>query len=627
MPVKQHSQFSLLIKRRFGFFYLTQLLGAFNDNVFKNSLVIMITYQLSEQSNDVNMLVNLSAALFILPFFLFSATAGQLADKYEKSALMRKIKLAEIFIMLVAAIGFYYQQVNLLLAVLFMMGTQSSLFGPVKYGILPQHLHSHELVGGNALVETGTFLAILTGIIIGGSLIADHDNGRYWVSLLIITVAVFGYLSSRGVPEAKAADPGLKINWNPVSETWRNFIFVRPNRVVFLSILGISWFWFLGATYLTQLPNYTQVILGGDESVVTFLLAAFSIGIGVGSLLCERLSGHKVEIGLVPLGSIGLSIFGAEVYFLAQHEFSGELMTLDLFLQQANSWAIAINFLMIGLSGGLYIVPLYALVLERSEPSRRSRIIAANNILNAFFMVLSAVLAIALLANGFSIPELFLVLVALNILVAVYIYTLVPEFVMRFLVWLLIHSIYRVKKDGLDNIPDDGPAILVCNHVSFVDALIIAGSVRRPVRFVMYYKIFNMPLLSFIFKTAKAIPIAGAREDKNMLEAAYQEISHALDDGDLVCIFPEGKITADGEVNSFKPGIMKMLEKNPVPVIPLALSGLWGSLFSRKDKGLLSRRPRKLWAKIFLDAAYPIGAEDVSLAELETVVKDMKRNN
>lgn len=627
MSVKQHSQFSLLAKRRFGFFYITQLLGAFNDNVFKNALVIMITYQLSQQAGDINTLVNLSAALFILPFFLFSGTAGQLADKFEKSSLMRKIKFAEIVIMLVAAVGFYFQHINMLLAVLFLMGTQSAIFGPVKYGILPQHLHKDELVGGNALVETGTFLAILLGIITGGSLIADHEAGRFWVSALLLLVALAGYLSSRGIPVAEAADSKLSINWNPLTETWRSFAHVKTNRTVFLSILGISWFWFLGATYLTQLPNYTQTILGGDETVVTLLLAAFSIGIGIGSLLCERLSGHKVELGLVPLGSIGLSIFGVEVYFLAQQEFIGELMGLDLFLQQTNSWSVVVNFILLGLSGGLYIVPLYALVLDRSDPERRSRTIAANNILNALFMVLSALLAVVLLKNGLNIPELFLVLVILNVLVAVYIYTLVPEFLMRFLVWLLIHSIYRVKKDGMENIPDEGPAILVCNHVSFVDALIIAGSIRRPVRFVMYYKIFNIPLLSFIFKTAKAIPIAGARENRQMLDDAFEEISTALEQGDLVCVFPEGKITADGELNTFKPGVLNMLERNPVPVIPMALSGLWGSLFSRKDKTLLARRPRKFWANIFLDISSPVVSSDVKLAELEVSVKEMKRMN
>ena len=619
------SQFSLLLQRRFGFYYLTQLFGAFNDNVFKNALILMIAFQVVDLDLNVNTLVNLSAGLFILPFFLFSATAGQLADKYEKSSLMRKIKLLEVVIMLCAALAFYLQNISVLIGLLFLMGTQSTLFGPVKFGILPQHLKSEELVGGNALVEAGTFMAILIGIIVGGSLIADKESGTYYVSLVLVCTAVAGYLSSRGIPLAKAADPKIKINWNPITETWRNFHFTRQNRVVFLSILGVSWFWFLGATYLTQLPNYTKIELGAGEQVVTFLLALFSIGIGVGSLLCERLSGHKVEIGLVPLGSIGLSVFGIDLYFAGIVNHSAELLNTEAFLQLPGAWRLTIDFVMIGIFGGFYIVPLYAMILQRSEPSHRSRIIASNNILNALFMVLSAAIAIVVLNSGFSISDLFLILALLNIAVAVYIYSLVPEFLVRFLVWLLTHSIYRVKKIGLHHIPDEGPAILVCNHVSFADSLLIAGAIRRPVRFVMYYKIFKIPMLSFIFKSVKAIPIAGAREDITMLKKAYADISQALRDGDLICIFPEGEITNDGEIHTFKPGVKKMLERDPVPVIPMALSGLWGSLFSRKDGPIIKRRPRKFLAKITLALSEPIPADEFDTRLIEDKVRMLRQ--
>jgi len=618
------SQFSLLIQRRFGFYYLTQFFGAFNDNVFKNALIIMIAFQAVDQGLNVNTLVNLSAGLFILPFFLFSATAGQLADKYEKSRLMRKIKVFEVLIMLFAALGFYLQDINLLIGLLFLMGLQSTIFGPVKYGILPQHLKTEELVGGNALVEAGTFLAILIGIIVGGTLIADENNGHYLVSLVLVVTAVAGYLASRGIPLASAADVGLKINWNPITETWRNFRFTKQNRVVFLSILGISWFWFLGATYLTQLPNYTKVELGASEQVVTFMLALFSVGIGIGSLLCERLSGHKVEIGLVPLGSIGLSIFGIDLYFAGLESHAVELMGIKSFLQQAGAFRLSFDFLMIGVFGGFYIVPLYALILIRSEPTHRSRIIASNNILNALFMVLSAAMAIVVLNSGLSINDLFLIVALLNIAVAAYIYSLVPEFLVRFLVWLLTHSIYRVKKEGLDNIPDEGPAILVCNHVSFADSLLIAGAIRRPVRFVIYYKIFKIPILNFVFRSVKAIPIAGAREDITMLRKAYADISEALRNGDLICLFPEGEITKDGEIQTFKPGIKKMLKRDAVPVIPMALSGLWGSLFSRKDGPIIKRRPRKLFAKITVAFSEPIPADEADASLLESRVKQLR---
>ena len=619
------NQFSLLFKRRFGFFYLTQLFGAFNDNVFKNALVIMITYQVADHNLDVNTLVNLSAGLFILPFFLFSATAGQLADKYEKSRLIRNIKLLEIIIMLGAAWGFYVHDITFLIGVLFLMGAQSSLFGPVKYGILPQHLNPDELVGANALVETGTFLAILLGVITGGSLVAYGHNGIFAIVVILVAVAVAGYISSLGIPFAQAVDPKLKINWNPLTETWRNFGFMRKNRVVYLSILGISWFWFLGATYLTQLPNYTRLSLGSNEQVVTFLLVLFSVGIGIGSLLCERLSGHKVEIGLVPLGSLGLSLFGIDLYSINITAPPSGSAGLEAFLHLAGIWRVTMDFVMIGISGGIYIVPLYALVLERSDPTHRSRIIAGNNILNALFMVLSSAIAIVVLSFGFTIPQLFLLLALLNVFIALYIYNLVPEFVMRFLVWLVSHSVYRVHKTGLDHIPDKGPVILICNHVSFVDALIIGGAVRRPVRFVMYYKIFNIPVLNFIFRTARAIPIASARENPELLQRAYEEISQALDNEDIICLFPEGQITATGELNSFKPGIMKILERNAVPVVPMALSGLWGSMFSRKEGGIFKRRPRKFLARIGLNLAPPIPASKIgNIAVLEEKIKSLR---
>jgi len=621
---KSSSQFSLLLQRRFGFYYMTQLFGAFNDNVFKNALIIMIAFQAVDLDLNVNTLVNLSAGLFILPFFLFSATAGQFADKYEKSSLMRKIKLLEVAIMVCAALAFYLQNINVLIGLLFLMGAQSTLFGPVKFGILPQHLKSEELVGGNALVEAGTFLAILIGIIVGGSLIADKEYGKYLVSMVLVCTAVAGYLTSRGIPLAQAADPKIRINWNPITETWRNFHFTRQNRVVFLSILGVSWFWFLGATYLTQLPNYTKIELGASEQVVTFLLALFSIGIGIGSLLCERLSGHKVEIGLVPLGSIGLSVFGIDLFFAGFETHGAEILNFESFLQQPGAWRLIFDFIMIGIFGGFYIVPLYAMILQRSEPTHRSRIIASNNILNALFMVMSAAISIVVLNSGLSISALFLILALLNIAVAVYIYSLVPEFLVRFLVWLLTHSIYRVNKLGLEHIPDEGPAILVCNHVSFADSLIIAGAIRRPVRFVMYYKIFKIPILSFIFKSVKAIPIAGAREDIAMLKKAYAEISQALRNGDLICIFPEGEITNDGEIHSFKPGVKKMLDRDPVPVIPMALSGLWGSLFSRKDGPIVKRRPRKFLAKITVALSEPIPAEEFDTALMEDKVRVLR---
>ncbi|GMQ97022.1 MAG: MFS transporter [Gammaproteobacteria bacterium] len=584
--IQETSQADLLSSRRFGPYFLTQFLGAFNDNVYKNALIILIAFQgVSLAGVDSNVLVNLSAGLFILPFFLFSATAGQIADKYEKSRLIRIIKMSEVMIMLLAAAGFMLNSLPLLIAVLFLMGTQSTFFGPIKYGILPQHLRPEELTGGNGLVQMGTFVAILVGTITGGLLIEVKGTGPLWVALTVIMIALTGYTASRAIPFTPPTAPRLRITANLFAETWQIMRYATDNRTVFLSILGISWFWFLGASYLAQLPLYTREFLGGGERVVTLLLASFSIGIGIGSVLCDKLSGHKVEIGLVPLGSIGLTVFGVDLFFASPGmPVSATMLGAGEFLTKVQGWRIVIDIILIGLFGGFYIVPLYALIQTRTPDDRRSRVIAAANIFNALFMVISAIVAIVLLSViGLTIPQLFLVVALFNAAVAVYIYTLVPEFLMRFLVWLLIHTIYRVDKEGLAHIPDEGAAVLVCNHVSFVDALIIAGCCRRPVRFIIYYKFYNLPVLNFIFRTAKAIPIAGAGEDRALLKKAMDDVSIALRAGELVCIFPEGKLSADGGLNEFHPGIEHIIKRDPVPVIPMALRGLWGSVFSRVE--------------------------------------------
>ncbi len=620
---KPDSQPRLLVERRFLPFFITQFLGAFNDNVFKNALIILIAFQGAQFSNiATNTLTNLSAGLFILPFFLLSATAGQLIDKTEKSLSMQRIKILEIFIMLCAAWAFSSGQLYLLIALLFLMGAQSSLFGPAKYSYIPQHLEDNELIAGNALVQMGTFVAILIGTMAGGLLIA-HEEGRGLVSIVLVVTAVLGYVSSLVIPVTPSPCPDLKINWNIFTETWRNIAFIRRNRTVFLSVLGISWFWFLGATYLVQLPNYTKLTLGGNEQVVTLLLTLFTVGIGSGSLLCNWLSGQKVEIGLVPFGSIGLTLFGIDLYFARPALETADLVGLVAFLQTDGSIRVIADMVLIGVFGGFYIVPLFALVQQRSDPEHLSRVIAGNNILNALLMVLSAVMAIVLLGSGVTIAQLFFIIAILNAAVAVYIYTLVPEFLMRFLVWILIHSVYHVRKKGLEHIPDEGPAVLVCNHVSYVDAMIIAGCIRRPVRFVMYHKIYNLPLLKFVSRTARAIPIAGGLEDKALMEKAFDDVDQALQDGDIVCIFPEGRLTTDGSMANFKSGVERIVQRTPVPVISMCLYGLWGSAFSRHQGFILWRIINGIRSRIDLTISSPQQPETVTAATLQDRVAGM----
>jgi 1-acyl-sn-glycerol-3-phosphate acyltransferase len=626
--VSDSNQFSLLGQRRFAPFFVTQFLGALNDNIFRNGLVILITFQgVRIAGMDAVQLANVAGALFILPFFLFSATAGQLADKYEKSRLMRSIKLLEIVLMVLAAFAFVTQSYTVLLVVLFLMGCQSTLFGPVKYAYLPQQLATDELVGGNALVESGTYMAIIFGLIVGGiSVAADYENQSILASCLVVT-AVFGYLASRQIPSTRPVDPDLKINWNAWTETWHIVGFAREERSVFLSILGISWFWFFGSAMTIQLPAYTLGILNGNEAITTTLLVAFAVGVGVGSLLCERMSGHRIELGLVPFGSIGLSLFAIDLFFSQPDAQVVAVNSVSEFLARPGSWRILIDLSLLGAFGGFYSVPLYALIQDRTERQHLSRVIAANNIINALFMVAAAILAFGVLAAGLSIPQFYLILAVLNALVAIYIFTLLPEFLMRFLVWILINMLYRVRPTGLENIPDEGPAVLVCNHVSFVDALLVGGSIRRPVRFVMYYKIFQIPLLSFIFKTAKAIPIASAKEDETLLAEAFDQIDKELDAGQIVCLFPEGGISTDGEVQRFRPGIEKIIERRGVPVIPIALGGLWGSWFSRRSGGGLRKIPGRLWARVNVRIGEAVRSEDVTAASLELLVRTLRGDN
>lgn len=618
------SQFDLFKSRRFLPLFLTQFLGAFNDNLFKNAMIVMITYfGLKLGTMDAATLVNVEAGIFILPFFLFSATAGQLAECYDKATLARMVKLLEIAIMVVASFGFMTRSAAVLMFCLFMMGVHSALFGPLKYSILPQYLTERELLGGNGLIEMGTFIAILLGQIGGTMIIESHKADpalmATMISVACVGVAVVGFFTSRFMPSAPPMAKALKINWNLFSETWKIIAHSRQNPTVFHSLMGISWFWFFGAVYLTQLPSYAKDVLGGNAEVYTLLVALFSVGVGVGSALCEKLSGRQIEIGLVPLGSIGMCIFGVDLFFAKPLIPAVDIGAMT-FLANTHHWRLIADFVLLGMFGGFFIVPLYALIQLKAEPAYRSRVIAANNILNSCFMVVSAGVSILLIKAGASIPQLLLIVALMNIPVALYVYGLQPEFLMRFLVWIATHTMYRVKHIGLDDIPDEGPCVLVCNHVSFMDALVLGGAVRRPVRFVMDHRIFKVPVLNFIFRTAGAIPIAPAKEDAAMKARAFDKVAEYLAAGEVVCIFPEGAITRTGDMQPFKTGIEEIIKRTPVPVIPMALRGLWGSFFSRKDGAAMLKMPRRAWSKISVVAGTPVPAAEVTAAMLQTRV-------
>jgi len=625
--VSGSTQFTLLRQRRFLPFFVVQALGAFNDNVYRQAIIGLLFYmEVSDQQRSLY--TNLAPALFILPYFLFSALAGQIAEKLEKQRLIVITTRMEIAIMTAAALGFLLQNLPLLLVALFCTGLQSTLFGPVKYSVLPSILKPEELTGGNGLVEMGTSLSILTGMIVGGLIfqIAGH-YGTITAATFVIALAVTGNLCARMIPVLDAGAPDLKISWNPLSESLAVLRLARKQTAVRNAILGVSWFWFFGTMLTSQLPTWAVVNLGGNATLYIFALALFSLGTGTGSLLCEKLSGRIVEIGLVPLGAFGMSAFLLDLYFARSGEVSIRGLDVMAFIQQPGSIRIIIDLLGIGLFTGFFVVPLFALIQSRTPKSHMSRVFAALNIQNSGFIVLAAMLG--LLTQHFlnwSVPQLFLALALANIIVALYIFSIVPEFLMRLLSLFMVRALYRLRARGTEeHLPAEGAALIVCNHVSYMDALILAAVMPRPVRFVMYHRIFNIPVMRWIFKTAKAIPIAGAREDAQLMKQAFDTVDAALAEGELVCIFPEGALTRDGNIAPFKTGLERILARRAVPVVPLALRGMWVSMWSRRDTRLGRMRvPRRFRSHVEVVAAAPLHGAHVNAAFLETQVRALR---
>ena len=627
-----HSQFALLRQRRFLPYFVVQALGSFNDNVYRQAIIGLLAF-MAVSSSEKALYANLAPAIFILPYFLFSATAGQIAEKMEKQKLIVITTTMEIAVMSLAAVGFLLQNMPVLLVALFCTGLQSALFGPVKYSILPSVLKPEELTGGNGLVEMGTSVAILVGMIYGGLIFQVAGGyGSYVAAASIIALAITGNMVARRIPKVDAGEPTLKVDWNILRESWRIWQLTRKQLAVRNAVLGVSWFWFVGTVLTAQLPVYAEVNLGGTQNLYIFALALFSLGVGIGSMSCEKLSGRTVEIGLVPLGSFGVSAFMLDLYFARPGQALAAGLSVMEFVRAPGSWRIMLDLTGIGLFTGFFVVPLFALIQSRTPRSELARVISGMNIQNAMFIVSAALIGIALQrVFGWTIPQVFLALAVANTLVAIWIFTIVPEFMMRFLSWVLVRTLYRLRLHGIEqHVPDEGAALLVCNHVSYMDALILSASIPRPARFVMYYKIFNIPVMRWIFRTAKAIPIAGAREDPALMQRAFDEVDAALAEGELVCIFPEGALTKDGEVAAFKSGVEKILERaraagRPVPVVPMALRNMWTSLWSRRDSRLGHMRvPRRFRAHVEVAAAAPLSGPGITAKVLEAQVRTLR---
>ncbi|MBO9880510.1 MFS transporter [Xanthomonas sp. D-109] len=633
-----HSQFALLRQRRFLPFFVVQSLGAFNDNVYRQAIIGLLFY-LGVTPEQRTLYTNLAPALFILPYFLFSSLAGQIAEKLEKSRLVVITTTMEIGIMSLAAVGFLTENMAVLLVALFCTGLQSTLFGPVKYSILPSVLKPEELTGGNGLVEMGTSISILCGMILGGLIFQiAGSHGPVAAATAVVALAVTGNLMARCIPKVDAGAPELKINWNPLPESLAIMRLTRRQLAVRNAVLGVSWFWFVGTVLTAQLPTYAELNLGGAQDLYIFALALFSIGTGTGSLLCEKLSGRTVEIGLVPLGAFGISAFMLDLYFARPGAALQTGLGIGQFVHQAGSGRIMLDLVGIGLCTGLFVVPLFALIQSRTPKAELSRVIAGLNIQNSLFIVLAAMIGIVLQMQelhlfgmriplpGLSIPQVFLALAIANAVVAIWIFSIVPEFLMRFLSWVMVRTLYRLRLHGIErHVPEEGAALIVCNHVSYMDALVLAAAIPRPVRFVMYYRIFNIPVMRWIFRTAKAIPIAGAREEPELMQRAFDAIDAALAEGELVCIFPEGALTKDGEIAAFKSGVEKILARRAVPVVPMALRNMWTSMWSKRDSRLRRMRvPRRFRAHVEVIADAPVPGAQASAESLEAQVRRLR---
>ena len=573
------NQLLLLKSRRFAPLFTTQFLGAFNDNLFKNALVVLITYVLAARAGlNAQIVVTLAAGVFILPFFMFSASAGQLAEKYNKALLIQRIKLDEIGIMTLAGVGLYFQDVAMLMIVLFLAGVQSAYFGPVKYGILPDQLAPSELLGGNALIETGTFLAILTGTMVGGLLILN-THGPALVTSLGIVFAVAGWLASRAIPATSPVAPDLIVSHHVWRETVAIIRHAAGNRRVFLSILGISWFWFFAATYLAQFPTLAKDVVRGDETVVTLFLVVFSIGIGIGSLLCNRLLKGQVNATFVPVGLLGMTLFSIDLYFAtAQSPLppSTDLLNAVGLLSSVQGWRIALDLTCIATAGGLYIVPLYAILQSASEATHRSRNIAGNNVMNALFMVVSALATAAMLALGVTVPEVLLTLAIMNIAVGIYVAGLLPGDMLRGILVSLLELFFRVEVRGLEHVRAAGDRVLVvANHVSFLDAVLLAAFLPDKLTFAVNSHIARKRLIRPFLSLADTF----ALDPTNPL--AVRELINRLRAGGKIVLFPEGRITVTGALMKVYEGPGMIAEKSGAQILPVRIDGAQYTYFSR----------------------------------------------
>lgn len=597
------SQITLLKTVRFLPLFMTQFLGALNDNVFKNALVILIAYRLSSLAGlNSQILITLAAGIFILPFFLFSATAGQLADKYEKSRLISIIKLFEIILMALATLGFYLQSVGVLMTVLFLIGAQAAFFGPVKYAILPEQLKENELIAGNGLVEAGTFIAILLGTILGGVLIL-RQHGEYIISAMILIIAVTGWIASLFIPKTHSQSVA-KINYNLIKETFELVCYSKKRRDIFLCILGISWFWLIGATFLSEFPVFVKDILHANENVITLFLATFSIGLAIGSLLCNVLLKGKVHATYVPLGVLGITLFAVDLYFAATSinisPLTG-LISLRQFLCTINGWRITCDLILIAICGGIFTVPLYAILQHRSDKAHCARVIASNNVVNALFMVLAAIFTMLMLKQGFKVTQVFLTIAVMNSFVAIYICKLLPDVLIRAFFRSILKLLYRVKVNGLDNYQSAGERIvIVANHTSFIDALLLSIFLPDKLTFAVDSITAKKWWVKIFLRLVDAFPINPTNS------MAIKSLIEFVETDKRCVIFPEGRLTVTGNLMKIYEGPGLVADKAKAKLLPIRIDGAQLTPFSR-----LRGKVRIQWMPAITITIFPSQSLDI----------------
>lgn len=594
--------------RRFGPYWLAQALGAALDHLALALVGAAIVLAGAGTRHDPTAVALLPWLALVLPFVFLSALGGVWADRCDKALLIRWLKGFELAVALIAASALLMDSLWGLVLAMFALGIRAALFGPVKLAILPLQLHRDDLLDGTALTVAGTVLAILAGAGLAAGLSQAGPAAPELPALVLVALALAGLAASFAIPRMPPAI-------GTVAETDRGLIGKLIGRAGWIevgrqlavrnSVLGISWFWAMGALLLAFAP---EAMSGRIAPAVAMGLGA--TGVLIGALLAIAASRREVEIGLVPIGSLGLSVAMLVGWYALARIPPGPGTPVAL-----------VALVAVGMAAGLFVVPLYGLLLKRVPEARLGRAVAANNVANALAMLLAAGIASSLMAFGVSPGSVLLGAAIINVLIAAWIFTLVPEFLLRLIAWLLANVLYRLEVHGRDRIPDSGPVLIVCNHVSFVDAIILMGAIRRPTRFVMYWKIFERPLAKWLFRAARAIPIAGRSENAAMMEAAFATVNTALDAAEVVGIFPEGGLTRDGAIAPFRPGVERILAANPVPVVPMALRGLWGSLFSRKHRTLI---PRRFRARIALVIGEAIPPEQATAEYLEQRVRELR---